>query len=152
MINMFLDGSCQSGQGGVAFVVKTNDGEVLCEYHNFIGPATNNVAEYVALLAALDWCLANGADVVNIYSDSELLVRHMSGEYNVKAHHLLHLAYQIKAKIDNLKSVTISHIHREDNELADLLAKRAVEIRQPYMKYFNRKRLRMEIADANSST
>ncbi len=91
-----------------------------------IGDATNNVAEYTALLRGLEVAARDGAEKVRVYLDSELLVRQLNGVYRVKNPGLIPLYRKVLDTLARFKSCRIEHIPREENREADSLAKQAV--------------------------
>ncbi len=125
-IEVFIDGASSGNPGpaGCGIVIKepSHTREVLC----FIGTATNNVAEYTALLLALEEIKAKRDCDIIIFSDSELLVRQINGEYRVKNHGLLPLYRRIKHLWRS--GYSLVHIPREKNKLADSLARRAINL------------------------
>ena len=105
----------------------------MASLYGYLGHQTNNVAEYAALLAALNYALAAGAGALKIRSDSELLVRQMSGVYRVKNPVLQRLhkkARELMARAAKLGEVTVEHVRREQNKDADRLANLAMDTRQ----------------------
>lgn len=92
-----------------------------------IGIATNNIAEYRALLRGLEEAEALGARTVRVRSDSELLVRQLKGEYKVRNSALTALHREARAHMRRFEKVEIDHVPREDNEAADALANRALD-------------------------
>jgi len=97
----------------------------------FLGDATNNVAEYSALIMGLAFVESLGLKKVGVRSDSELLVKQMTGEYRVKNERLKSLFIKAKEAETRLDSVTFEHVPREKNKEADLLANRAVDSKGP---------------------
>jgi ribonuclease HI len=125
----YIDGGARGNPGpagyGVRFV--TPEGAVLDELHEAIGIATNNIAEYRGLLAALAYAIDRGHDAVHVRSDSELLVRQMRGEYRVKHPGLQPLHQQARRLMARLKQVTFEHVPRAKNAAADRLANQAMD-------------------------
>ncbi|HNY91932.1 MAG TPA: ribonuclease HI family protein, partial [bacterium] len=99
------------------------------EWH--IGTATNNVAEYRALLCSLELAREMGADHLTVHSDSELLVKQMNGLYRVKNEQLLSLYLQARALCAGFSSVEIAHVPRSRNRRADQLANLALDTPDP---------------------
>ncbi|HVN77179.1 MAG TPA: ribonuclease HI family protein [Thermoanaerobaculaceae bacterium] len=93
----------------------------------YLGTATNNVAEYAALLAALERARSLGVETLAVKSDSELLVRQMKGTYKVKAAHLKPLWLRARVLAAGFRRFGISHVAREANRTADQLANRAMD-------------------------
>ena len=114
------------GMAGVGWVIESA-GQTLLDGYRYIGTATNNVAEYEAVLLAMEKALELGIRDVSIQLDSELVVRQVNGEYRVKDaklieryNRLIHLKYKFS-------SVTVVHVPREKNKQADELANRAID-------------------------
>lgn len=103
------------------------EGQVVAELHRALDHATNNVAEYQGLLAALAWALDQGITALHIRSDSELLVRQLKGEYRVKNPGLQPLYQEARARVARLGKVTFEHVRRELNREADRLANLAMD-------------------------
>jgi ribonuclease HI len=123
------DGGARGNPGPAAFgyVLETEDGTVLAAHGEAIGVATNNVAEYRALLAGLHKAVELGVDEVDVVSDSQLLVRQMTGEYKVKNEALRKLSLEAAALARQLRRVTYRSVPREHNELADRLVNEALD-------------------------
>ena len=102
-------------------------GAALAEMYGYLGRATNNVAEYQALLHALRWALARGARRVRVFSDSELVVRQIGGQYRVKHSDMLRLHREATALLGRFEEASVSHVRREQNRDADRLANRAID-------------------------
>jgi ribonuclease HI len=102
----------------------------LAELFGYLGIATNNTAEYAALLALLEFAKSSGARSLRILSDSELLVRQMRGEYRVKDPKLKVLVAAARALAAALPRVVLEHVPREENREADALANRAMDTRE----------------------
>ncbi len=114
-----------SGAGAVLYDKETN--EVLAEISEYLGKQTNNVAEYTALLLALQKAKELEAERVHCRLDSELIVKQMSGEYRVKNEHLAKLFVQIWNLRQQFVDVTFEHVRREKNKVADQLANDAMD-------------------------
>ena len=123
------DGGARGNPGPAAFgyVLETDDGTVLDARGQRIGVATNNVAEYRALVAGLEAALARGVTELEVISDSELLVKQMRGEYKVKNAALRALHDQAARLERELGDVTFTAVRREHNELADRLVNDALD-------------------------
>ncbi len=124
-----IDGGARGNPGpaGWGAVIHTPAGEVAAELNGAIPHATNNVAEYEGLLAALRWCQAQGVTALHVRSDSLLLVQQMRGIYRVKSDLLKPLYGQARLLTHQVGQVTFEHIRRELNEDADRLANRAMD-------------------------
>ncbi len=123
------DGGARGNPGPAAFgyVLEDDEGKVLVAHGEAIGRATNNVAEYRGLVAGLAKALELGVDEVEVVSDSELLVKQMSGEYRVKNEALQELSSEAARLGRRLGSVTYRAVRREHNELADRLVNEALD-------------------------
>jgi len=124
-----VDGGARGNPGpaAVAAVISTPEGDVLEKHGERIGHATNNVAEYRALLLGLDRAQARGARDVELVCDSELVVRQVSGEYKVKDEVLHRLHKQVIRALAELDSWSIRHVRREENVAADDLVNAALD-------------------------
>ena len=129
MITMYIDGGSRGNPGPAGYGVRIEDanGEVVDRFSGSVGIATNNVAEYRGLLAALEWAVDRGHRQVHVRSDSELLVRQMKGEYRVKNAGLQPLHTAARALMGTIGHVTFEHVRRESNRDADLLANEAMD-------------------------
>ena len=125
------DGGARGNPGPAAYgyVLETDDGTVLAAEGEAIGVATNNVAEYRALVAGLEKALELQVDKLDVVSDSELLVKQMKGEYKVKNEALKGLQQEAARLARQLRSVSYTAVRREHNELADQLVNEALDAR-----------------------
>ncbi len=123
------DGGARGNPGPAAFayVLEAEDGTVLDARSEMIGIATNNVAEYRALVAGLQKAVELGVSVLEVVSDSELLVRQMRGEYKVKNEVLRALSLEASRLARQLRRVSYRAVRREHNELADRLVNEALD-------------------------
>jgi ribonuclease HI len=123
------DGGSRGNPGPAAYgyVLETEDGTVLDARGEAIGVATNNVAEYRALLAGLESAIDRGVDELEVVSDSELLVKQMRGEYRVKNDALRELVADAHALARRLAKIRYTAVRREHNELADRLVNEALD-------------------------
>ncbi len=117
------------GPAGIGFVLTGHDEQHIARGGAFIGEATNNIAEYRALLWGLRVADEAGVSVLKVYSDSELLVKQMNGVYRVKHPNMKPLFEQAKSLVARFERVTIAHIRREQNSEADALANEAMDCR-----------------------
>jgi ribonuclease HI len=126
---LYTDGGARGNPGPAAsaYVLEAEDGTVLDARGETIGVATNNVAEYRALLAGLAKALELGVDEVDVVSDSELLVKQMNGEYRVKNAALVDLSLEAARLAREIGRVTYSAVRRTENELADSLVNEALD-------------------------
>jgi ribonuclease HI len=126
---LFTDGGSRGNPGPAAygFVLEAEDGTVLDARGEAIGIATNNVAEYSALVAGLERAAEAGIDELEVVSDSELLVKQMRGEYRVKNQALQELFLDASRAARKIQRVTYTAVRREHNELADSLVNEALD-------------------------
>lgn len=131
---MFADGGARGNPGpaAAAFVVYDDGGKVVGEGGDFIGEATNNVAEYKAVILAMKWILDKKRDLgpgrVDFYLDSQLVVRQLNGDFKIKSSTLLPLAAAIKKAEQLLKvPVSFSHVGRDNNKMADSLVNEIID-------------------------
>jgi ribonuclease HI len=124
-----IDGASRGNPGPAAYAVVIRDagGKLVLELAKKFGRDTNNVAEYYALLAALDFAVTHGIAALRIRSDSELLVRQMQGRYKVKSPDLKPLHERASILSRQLKYFAIEHVRREQNRDADALANIALD-------------------------
>jgi ribonuclease HI len=124
MILAYIDGGARKNPGPAGYGAHIEDeaGHVLAELYGGLGVATNNVAEYSALLAALQWAIDHGHRDVHIRADSELLVKQMRGEYKVKHPGLQPLFARARLLVMQLDRVKFEHVRREFNKKADALS------------------------------
>ena len=125
-----VDGASRGNPGPASYavIIHRPDGSVVYQLGKYLGRATNNVAEYFALITALDYCAATNISRLRIRSDSELLVRQMQGRYKVKSESLKPLHERAIAPVQrNLAYFAIEHIPREQNSEADALANVALD-------------------------
>ncbi len=124
-----VDGGARGNPGpaAVGVVVSDGDGAVLEERGERIGGATNNVAEYRALLLGIERAAALGAGELELVGDSELVVRQVNGEYKVKDATLRELHAEVKRALAAFESWSIRHVRREQNAEADRLVNEALD-------------------------
>ena len=128
-IIVHVDGASRGNPGPAAYavVMEAADGMPLVAFSNLLGKTTNNVAEYQALLAALDYALSHHHLRLRVKSDSELLVRQINGLYKVRNADLKALHEQARQMIGHLKTFRIEHVPREENREADRLVNKALD-------------------------
>ena len=126
---LWTDGGARGNPGPAAYgyALEAENGTVLAAHGEAIGTATNNVAEYRALVAGLEKAVELGVDELDVVSDSELLVKQMRGEYKVKNETLRSLHEQASDVAQALGSVRYRAVRREHNELADRLVNEALD-------------------------
>jgi dinuclear metal center YbgI/SA1388 family protein len=127
--HLFVDGGARGNPGpaGIGVRLETPDGEVVEELADAIGTATNNQAEYEALIAGLELALDRGVRELEVFADSELVVRQMNGEYRVKDAKLQPLHARAQQLFRELPAARIRHIPREQNAEADRLVNEAID-------------------------
>lgn len=120
----FIDGAARGNPGpaGAGVYVEAERDRPVLEFYEPLGRTTNNVAEYRALLLALERAEEAGADEVEIRSDSKLLVEQMRGNFKIRAEHLKPLLSESVLRAKRFRSFSITHIPRENNVRADRLA------------------------------
>ncbi|VVB98039.1 Ribonuclease HI [uncultured archaeon] len=127
MLIIHTDGACFGNPGPMGIGVAAYHGRVLVrELSEYIGKGTNNIAEYTAVVKALELAKELGESEIEIRSDSELLIKQMNGEYKVKMPHLKELKAKIRVLEKGMK-VKFKWVPREQNSAADLLSKEAIE-------------------------
>ena len=114
------------GPSGCGFVLERDDEQLLCA-GCYLGVGTNNQAEYSALIWGLQNALKKGIKHIKVYADSELVVKQIKGEYKVKNANIKSLFYSVTALIAHFDSFEISHVFRNDNTNADLMANKAMD-------------------------
>ncbi len=130
-LRLHVDGASRGnpGEAGFGVHVAADDGSEVASLYGYLGRATNNVAEYQALLHGLRFALDRGAREVEVFSDSELLVRQLAGRYRVKHPGLQPLFREARGLLARFESARVRHVPREQNREADALANRAVDTR-----------------------
>lgn len=128
-LHVFIDGAARGNPGPAAIgvVVLTRQGRRVAAFGEAIGEATNNFAEYTALVHALRLLSAYEVDRLRIYADSELVVRQIRGLYRVKERSLRSLHSQVMSMLGRYRDWSIQHVPREENREADRLANRALD-------------------------
>ena len=126
---MNVDGGARGNPGPAAIgvVLRDGQGKVLEERGERIGRATNNVAEYRALLRGIELAAAHGATELELIGDSELVVRQVEGRYKVKDATMRELHAEVKRALEGFESWTIRHVRRESNAEADRLVNEVLD-------------------------
>jgi probable phosphoglycerate mutase len=126
---LFTDGGARGNPGPAAYgyVLEDAEGTVVAAHGEAIGVATNNVAEYRGLIAGLEKAAELGVAVLEVVSDSELMVKQMRGEYKVKNEALRKLSLEAASLARRIGSVQYRHVKRAHNELADRLVNEALD-------------------------
>ena len=130
-IEIFVDGASRGNPGpsGIGIALFSDGKNVVKKLFKFIGNATNNVAEYSALIYAVQEALIDRYDDVKVKSDSELLTKQLAGEYKVKNDNLRPYYEMFQHIARGFNKVEIIPIGREDNSIADKLANKAIDSR-----------------------
>ncbi len=128
-LSIYTDGASRNnpGDAGIGAVIKNEKGEVVETVSEYLGVASNNVAEYTALIRALETALKFRPDAVDCFLDSQLVVRQMNGAYKIKSPPLLRLAGQAQRLCQKIGEIRFHHIGRNDNKEADRLANEAID-------------------------
>ena len=127
-LDIYCDGASRSnpGEASVGITIMEQDIEIDTISRK-IGIATNNVAEYQALIDGLKYCNDNNVQNVSFYLDSKLVVEQISGNFKVKSEHLKVMYGEAKVLISKIDNFTINHIYRVNNKRADQLANQALD-------------------------
>lgn len=132
--NIYIDGASRGNPGPAASaVVIEGNGEVMIEKGYYLGYATNNVAEYTAFIKALELVkgvIKKQGGKARIHSDSELLVKHMKGEYRIKDRKLKSLFEKARELAKGVVGYELKHVPREQNKLADTLCNRVLNLQE----------------------
>jgi ribonuclease HI len=128
-IKLYTDGGARGNPGpaGAGGVIKNEKGEIIKEFSRFLGVATNNQAEYQALISGLEKAAELSAKEINCYLDSELVVKQLNREYRVKDKDLAPLFVKVWNLSLKFKKIKFHHIFREDNKEADGLVNQAID-------------------------
>jgi len=126
---VYIDGGARGNPGPAGYGVRVEqpDGTLVEEFYESIGVATNNVAEYRGLLAALEWGRKHGHRALHVRSDSLLLVQQMLGRYKVKHPNLQPLHAKARLLAHEIGTVSFEHVGRSLNAHADRLANKAMD-------------------------
>ncbi len=126
---IFADGAARGNPGpaSIGIIIKNEQGKPIASVSQRIGATTNNQAEYMAIITALEKAISLGTRQVDLYSDSELVVRQINGRYRVKKATLKPLYQRVKQLQNSLEGFTITHIPRQQNAEADNLANKALD-------------------------
>jgi ribonuclease HI len=123
-IKVFIDGACRGNPGyaatGVIFYDASDN--IIYQGGYYLGQATNNIAEYMALIKALEKSQELGFKDIEVFSDSQLLTKQIGGEYTVRNQQLKNLFIKVQELIEGFSSFSLDHIPREENFLADRVA------------------------------
>jgi probable phosphoglycerate mutase len=129
MITAYCDGGSRGNPGpaGYGVSIEGANGQKIGELSEFLGVKTNNFAEYSALLGALEFALTQGHPALRVVADSELMVKQIKGQYQVKSPELRPLYDEAKRRIAKLERFEIQHVLRNKNQRADALANEAMD-------------------------
>jgi ribonuclease HI len=137
LLKIFTDGGARGNPGtaGIGIHVMDESDFTIHDHSEYVGETTNNVSEYKGLLIALTWLETfskeNKIEKIEIFMDSKLVVEQINKNWKIKQDHLAELAFQIWAKLDNIAlPYKLSHVRREKNKVADLLANQAMDSAQ----------------------
>jgi len=124
-----VDGAARGnpGDAGCGAAISDESGAVVKELSRYLGKATNNVAEYEALLMGLEALIAMGKKKIRVQSDSELLLRQLNGQYRARDPKLQMRFERARSLLRHFDRCTIVHVRREANKLADKLANRGID-------------------------
>jgi ribonuclease HI len=128
---LWTDGAARGNPGpaGIGAILKTPTGEILSADSAYLGEATNNVAEYKALLMGLERALERGITRIEVRADSELLIKQLSGHYRVRNARLKGLFDEAKRLLARFETTKLVHVRRELNAEADRLANAGIDSR-----------------------
>jgi ribonuclease HI len=128
-LHVYVDGAARGNPGpaGIGVVVLTREGRKVAFFGEAIGETTNNYAEYTALVHALRLLSAFEVDRLFVYSDSELVVSQLKGEYRVREKSLKPLYAQVLSMLRRYREWKVEHVPREENREADRLANQALD-------------------------
>jgi len=128
---LWSDGAARGNPGpaGAGAVLKTPSGELLAECSEYLGHATNNIAEYKALLLGLERALELGVRRIEVRADSELLIKQLRGQYRVRHENLKPLFETAKRLLGRFEKTRLTHVRREQNGEADRLANAGIDSR-----------------------
>jgi len=133
---LYTDGGSRGNPGpaGIGFLILDEKKKKIKDFCKYIGEATNNVAEYSALIHGLEEASALKADEVVIYVDSELIAKQLNGEYRVKDTNMKPLFEKTLSILKDFKSFEIKHIERAKNKEADKLVNKAINLSSLFLK------------------
>ena len=130
-VRLYVDGAARGNPGpaGAGAVIVNAEGHIVAKMGKFLGENTNNYAEYMGLILGLRRAKAMGLKDLEVLADSELMVRQLNGQYQVKADNLRPLHEEAKALLSAIPKADIRHIPREENAAADEMSNRAIDER-----------------------
>lgn len=150
-IIIYIDGAARGNPGPAGYGIYATDEnkEEIAEAWGYIGEQTNNFAEYVGLIAALELALENGWRKVHVRSDSQLLVRQLTGQYKVKNEVLANFYRRAQVLRSRFLKFTIEHVLRKFNKDADRLANKAIDTQSSEPKSINPVRVSTNESDSS---
>jgi len=129
LMTAHIDGGARGNPGPAAYgvIVRNSDGKIVEELGKYLGLQTNNFAEYSGLLAALEYAQQEKLSALKVFSDSELLVKQMKGQYKVKSPGLIALYERARTLARQLQHFSIEHVRREKNRDADRMVNQVLD-------------------------
>ena len=118
-MKIYSDGGARGNPGpaAIGLLIEDEKGEMIQDHYETIGETTNNVAEYTAVIVALEFAHKLGGQEISYFVDSELVQKQLTGQYKVKTPHILTLFNRTKEQIAKFKKVTFAHVPREHPKL-----------------------------------
>ena len=129
-MKLFTDGASRGNPGEAGGGIVLIDGEHTIEHFKYFGKKTNNQSEYLALIEGLKLAVKQEAKKLDIFMDSQLIVRQVRGEYKVKNSNMQPLHADVMGFLERIPSWTITHIKREENKRADWLSNQAIDMKE----------------------
>jgi len=126
-VSLFIDGGARGNPGDSGIGIITVDDKIKKGHYYYIGNSTNNEAEYKALIQGLKLAIFNKKEIIEVFSDSELLCKQITGKYKIKSNTLIPLYKEALGLINKFKSFNIEHIARDKNKEADRLVNIAID-------------------------
>jgi ribonuclease HI len=132
VVTTHIDGGARGNPGPAAYgvIIRNSEGKIVKELGEYLGLKTNNFAEYSGLLAALEYAQKEKISALKVFSDSELLVKQMKGQYKVKSPGLVPLFERARALARQLQYFSIEHVRREQNRDADRMVNQVLDQRE----------------------
>jgi ribonuclease HI len=132
-IKIFIDGACRGNPGDAAtgIIFCDSTGKVIKQMGFYLGWATNNIAEYMGLIKALEKSMEFGFKEIEVFSDSQLLTKQIRGEYAVRNQKLKELFKKAQELINRFSYFSLDHIPRKENILADRMANEVLDSAHP---------------------
>ncbi|MBI4712643.1 MAG: ribonuclease HI family protein [Planctomycetes bacterium] len=131
-IEVYIDGASRGNPGpsGIGIYIKDADGKEILKKGEYLGETTNNVAEYSALIEALEFLKdqKKTKSEISVKSDSELIIKQITGDYRIKSKLLMPLAIKVRKLIKEFQNIEFLIIDRKDNKVADKLANKSMNI------------------------